>query len=212
MTNEQFSKEEAYGLTNAESHRKFYDGWADSYDSGFAVDEGYIYPEAVARRYLDLAEPGDSPVADLGCGTGLAGEYFVDSEIVIDGFDVSAGMLGQAREKGAYRRLQSTDLTQRSGSTHSVYGGLISSGTFTLGHLGPADLEICLGMARPGALCVIGINARHYEDQGFSDLFDRLAASGRVAGFRIEDASIYRAADDSQSENVAKLAVFRTGN
>ena len=204
------NRDDAYRLTDVESHRSYYDEWADSYDSGFADEEGYIYPETLARRYIDLADPSDTPVADLGCGTGLAGAAFAGSGFSVDGFDVSEGMLEQAKAKGVYRNLRIADLTRRTGLPRGEYGGLISCGTFTLGHLGPADLETSLVMARSGALCLIGINVKHYEDRGFGETFRSLAASGCIVGFRIEDAEIYRGGDVSDTVNVARLAIFRT--
>ena len=38
------SSESAYRLETPEQHRKFYDDWAESYDSGFAASKGYDYP------------------------------------------------------------------------------------------------------------------------------------------------------------------------
>ena len=204
------NKDDAYRLTDVASHRVYYDEWADNYDSGFADKEGYIYPETVARRYIDLAGPDDSPVADLGCGTGLAGTVFAGSGFSVDGFDVSEGMLGQARAKGVYRNLSIADLTRRTGLPRGQYGGLISCGTFTLGHLGPADLETSLVMARGGALCVIGINAQHFTERGFGDVLRSLEATGGIVDFRIEDANIYRDGEGGDNVNVARLAIFRT--
>lgn len=204
------NKDEAYGLTDVESHRIYYDEWADSYDSGFADEEGYIYPESVARRYIELSGPDDSPVAELGCGTGLVGAAFAGSGFSVDGFDVSEGMLGQAKAKRVYRNLMIADLTRRTGLPCGEYGGLVSCGTFTLGHLGPADLETSLVMARGGALCVIGINAQHFGERGFGDMFGSLETTGGIVDFRIEDADIYRGSDGADKVNVARLAIFRT--
>ena len=38
------SSETAYRLETPDQHRKFYDDWAESYDSGFAASKGYDYP------------------------------------------------------------------------------------------------------------------------------------------------------------------------
>ena len=203
------SRDDAYRLTDSESHRQYYDEWADSYDSEFAEEVGYIYPEAVGRRYLELARPADTPVADLGCGTGLAGLAFAGSEFDIDGFDISAGMLREASAKEVYRKLLPADLSAGEGLPRARYGGLISSGTFTLGHLGPADLENALTIARPGALCVVGINAAHFGNEGFGDRLTDLEKAGQITGFRTEQAPIYRNEDESDHVNLAKLAIFR---
>ena len=209
MGQERHSKDDAYRLADLESHKRYYDEWAESYDLTFADESGYMYPEIVANRFLELAGPEDTPVADLGCGTGLAGLAFAGTGLLIDGFDVSEGMLKQAEAKGVYRRLQTTDLTKRSGLPHRIYGGLISCGTFTLGHLGPADLETSLIMARRKALCLIGINAKHFEERGFGALLNKLEAKGDINCLRVEVEQIFSDGDMSDNINVAKLAIFR---
>ncbi len=209
MNASKHNRDDAYRLTDSESHRRYYDEWADSYDSDFAEEVGYIYPEAVGRRYLEMAGTDDTPVADLGCGTGLAGLAFADSEFDIDGFDISAGMLREAAAKEVYRHLHLVDLCAMDVLPRAEYGGLISCGTFTLGHLLPADLENALTIGSPGALCVIGINAAHFGDAGFDRLLSGLEQSGRISGYRTEDAPIYSSEDDSDRINLARLAIFR---
>ena len=65
--------------------------------------------EALAR-----ANPGlESPVVDLGCGTGLSGEALRAAGFAdVDGYDFSEGMLALARKKNCYREIINTDLSQ----------------------------------------------------------------------------------------------------
>ena len=203
------SKDGAYKLKDVSAHREYYDEWAESYDTGFVEEVGYIYPQVVGQRFIELAAAGDSPVADLGCGTGLAGRAFAGTGFEIDGFDVSEGMLEQARAKGFYRDLRVADLTRQEGLPVRKFGGLISCGTFTLGHLGPADLEVSLVMARANALCVIGVNASHYREQGFASHLQSLNDKNMISGFRAEEVQIYENEDNSESINRALLVIFR---
>ena len=204
------SAEAAYALDDAESHRKFYDAWANDYDSGFVQSAGYIYPEEVARRYLALATPADTPIVDIGCGTGLIGEFFRNTDLEIDGYDISPGMLEKARARQIYHDLIEADLTSHADLPVHRYGGVVSCRTFTLGHLGPAELAKALGMARFGALCVIGINARHYEDAGFDHFFDVLRYSSVGGLISREIGPIYDSGDfPATNENLARYAVFR---
>ncbi len=202
-------RDEAYRLGGPDEHRRHYDSWAETYDSEFADAVGYIYPDAVAGRFLLLADSGDRPVADLGCGTGLAGVPFAGTGIAIDGFDISPGMLREAREKNVYRELRTADLTNPQGLPAGGYGGLISCGTFTLGHLGPPALKNGLRMARAGALCIIGINSEHFASAGFERFFAELGDRGAVDGLRFEEVPIYAAKDGAEEVNVGRLAVFR---
>ncbi len=204
------SREGAYELENGSEHRRFYDDWAPSYDIEFARAEGYVYPEAVAARFLESANPGDDPVADIGCGTGLLGEALSGSPHAVDGFDISPGMLRQTARKRVYGKLEELDLLDRESRPIASYGGLVSCGTFTIGHLGPAGMENSLALARPGALCVFGINARHFEAAGFKEFFCSLYREGRATEAEFDTVQIYsseRALSDSV--NLAKIAVFR---
>ena len=54
-------------------------------------------------------QPGDT-ILDLGCGTGLCGELLRPLVDAIDGIDLSAAMLEQARGRGIYRHLERHEL------------------------------------------------------------------------------------------------------
>ncbi|MDE0305879.1 MAG: methyltransferase domain-containing protein [Albidovulum sp.] len=204
-------RETAYTLETGPEHRRYYDGWAPSYDTKFADAEGYVYPAAVASRFLEIADAGDSPVADIGCGTGLVGTKFKGAAFEIDGFDISPGMIREAEKKGVYGKLVELDLLDRKDLPVDKYGGLVSCGTFTLGHLGPDGLMNSLVLAKRGALCVFGINARHFEQAGFEEFLRRLCREGRTTAPQIETVRIYDSTtDDADLVNLAKLAIFRT--
>jgi predicted TPR repeat methyltransferase len=49
-------------------------------------------------------------VIDLGCGTGLCGSLVTAHADAVDGVDLSAAMLEQARKRGVYRQLTHDDL------------------------------------------------------------------------------------------------------
>ncbi len=196
-TNSKHSVKQAYELKDPRAHQNYYDEWADSYDSEMLNVEGYIYTETTALRYIELALNDDTPVADLGCGTGLAGLPFLESDLVVDGFDLSQKMLAEARKKGCYRNLLKADLTNLRGVAKGHYGGLISCGTFTLGHLGVDAMEASLDLARPGALCVIGINSQHYFEVGFDNKFKNLTTNSKI-----EEVPIYIDSDQTKPVNV----------
>ena len=203
-------RDTAYSLGDPAAHRRHYDDWAPSYDDDFAGSVGYVYPANLAECFLEFAEPGDQPAADLGCGTGLIGERLSGRGFEIDGFDISPGMLEVAAEKGVYRQLLTADLTSPRGLKTGGYGSLLSCGTFTLGHLGPDELDNALTMARPGALCVIGINLRHFREAGFKEFFDCRSAEQTLDVRQFRDVGIYSDEDPSKEVNLARMAVFRT--
>jgi SAM-dependent methyltransferase len=100
-----------------------------------------------------LAGGGTGPVLDVGAGTGLVGAALrgLGWAGEIDGIDLSPQMLDQAREKQVYRDLIEADVT-RPLPLPGGYNGVVSSGTFTHGHVGPEALGPMLAVAAPGVL------------------------------------------------------------
>ena len=63
--------ENAYKLSTPEDNVDFYNAFASSYDADFADTLGWHYPAGIAAAYRDAATAADTPIADIGCGTGL---------------------------------------------------------------------------------------------------------------------------------------------
>ncbi len=108
----------------------------------------------------------------------------------------------------AYRRLIEADLTGPIDLHTGSYGGVVSSGAFTHGHLGPDALSELLRVVRPGAVGVIGVNASIFESNGFMDRFERYAADGVIDDLEIQRRQVYEDADDSNADHFAQIAVF----
>ncbi len=215
--NGQIGLSEAYSVESPDDNRSLYAKWADTYESEFTVPRRYIYPRAAAELlYERLSGPG--PVLDAGCGTGLVGEQLrVLGVAVVDGFDISVGMLAKARAKTStdgrpvYRKTVEVDLTGPVDVASDTYSGIISTGTFTHGHVGPDGIAELLRIARPGACCVIGVNASIFESEGFKDRFEHYAAEGLITGFEVHLRQVYEGADGSDPNHMAEIAVFSVG-
>ena len=78
----------------------------------------------------------------------------------------------------AYRNLIEADLTQTIDIPDDTYAGIISTGAFTHGHLGPDALNELVRVAIPSAVCAIGINEHFYAEQGFDQLVRRTVERG----------------------------------
>ena len=93
-----------------------------------------------------------------------------------------------------------------------IYRGVVSSGTFTHGHVGPAGLNGLLDVALPGALFALSINAAVYRRDGFDRAF--AALSGRITEPSLIDVRIYGAgattADPTHAEDRALIALFHS--
>jgi len=197
--------EAAYALETPEDNIRLYADWAQTYDSGFAVEMDYILPAQVAR-ILRTAYRGTGPVLDVGAGTGLLAEA-LGPGLIVDALDISSEMLDIARGKGLYRACFVGDLTVGVDVPEGGYDAVVSSGTFTHGHLGPEAIEGVLALANAGAVCVLSVNEAHYEAQGFAAKMAALAP--RIRGLTAEVVAIYGAgADPAHAGDRARVLVF----
>ncbi len=208
------SLSEAYSVESPEDNRALYAKWADTYESDFTVPRRYIYPRSAAELLCGRFS-GSGPVLDAGCGTGLVGEHLRDLGVaVVDGIDISVEMLAKARAKTAadgrpvYRKTFDVDLTGPVDIASDTYSGIISTGTFTHGHVGPDGIAELLRIARPGACCVIGVNASIFEPDGFKDRFERYATDGAINGLNVHLLQVYEGANSSDPDQMAQIAVF----
>ena len=198
--------EGAYALKTTDDARRLYAGWAETYDSDFAAANDFVLPGVVARAFA--ARGGTGPVLDFGCGTGLAGVGLAAQGISpVDGADLSPEMLAIAGAKGAYRSLIEGDVLAGYDPPHGLYAGLVSSGTFTHGHVGPDALGKLLPLTAPGALFVLSINTQHYHDAGFADAFAALKPAITEVEL-ITERNYGPKATGSHKDDTCQLAIF----
>ena len=137
MSEQEPSLHNAYALKTPEDSIRLYADWAKSYDEQFAEASGYVLPEVTAKEFLSGG--GRGPVLDVGAGTGLLGVLLNAAGVrVLDATDISQEMLEQASRKDVYRDTIQADLTVGVSVPADSYAGIVSSGTFTHGHVGPA--------------------------------------------------------------------------
>lgn len=212
MSNENSGKdllENAYRLQSPDDNIAYYDKLADVYDGEFADGLGYALPGAIAERYKQLGMDTDTPVADVGCGTGLLAEAIDSSELVIDGLDISDAMLKQAEQKKRYRHLHSVDLTQPLATSIKNYGAVLSSGTFTHGHLGPDAMVRLLDIAKGGALFILSINKEHFGRLGFEAAIGALVSEKQISDLRTSELNIYSVIGHEHSNDKGLIVSFR---
>jgi len=75
---------------------------------------GYCVPQLLFEAAMAVLDPGvvGFEVLDLGCGTGLCGEWFRPLARRLVGVDLSAGMLANARRRGCFDELICRELTE----------------------------------------------------------------------------------------------------
>jgi SAM-dependent methyltransferase len=201
--------ENAYKLATPDDNAEYYDAFASTYDMEFADELGWHYPAAIAEVYRHACTTTDSPIADIGCGTGLVASALDFPRDQIDGIDISAEMLGIAEEKQLYRALYEVDLTKSLDLIANDYGAVLSAGTFTSGHLGPEPLEALLDMARNDALFVIGVKKAFYQEAGFEPVLRDLEARGLIKSLKVAEVPMYAKAGHDHSADTAFALVYR---
>jgi SAM-dependent methyltransferase len=205
-----YNKDDAYKLLTSDGHRNYYNEWAKTYDKDFVEKTNYIYPCEISKEIIKRAKGKQLTVADIGCGTGLIGVHLHPTGWDIDGFDISQGMLKEAELKNVYKNLICLDLRKEENFPDRRYSALISSGTFTHGHLGPDILTKTLKLCQKDAICVIGVNAEHYVLQGFSSTLSALESQRIITDFETCSVPIYSEKNVPDRErNLADLCIFR---
>ena len=114
-----------------------------------------------------------------------------------------------AKEKGLYRRLYEVDLTGDLSAIDNAYGAVVSAGTFTFGHLGPAPLRGLLRIARPGAIFIIGVNRAHFEKEHFAEILEDMAIQGETGPVALDDIAMYAKPGHAHSDDRALVLQFR---
>jgi SAM-dependent methyltransferase len=201
--------ENAYKLQTPDDNKAYYDAFAATYDTDFASSLGWAYPQAIASVYHAHATAEDVPIADIGCGTGLVAQALNLAPERIDGIDISEAMLDVAKGKGLYRRVILADLLADLTPILNDYGGVVSAGTFTAGHLGPEPPAALLRIARPNALFVIGVNRIFYETAGFDAPLRALEAKGAISAVQAIEVPMYGKAGHDHSGDTAFVLCYR---
>jgi SAM-dependent methyltransferase len=219
--------DDAYALVTPQDSRQLYARWAATYESDFVALNRYVIPDRVAEVFADAAGrvdgSVDGPVLDVGCGTGLVAVALVRDaaadgvDWVIDGVDISPEMLAVAAAKirpdgrPLYRHLFEADLTAPVDIADGSYAAVISAGTFTHGHLGPAALSTLIRFGRPGALFAIGINAEHFAAMGFAGHLATELAAGTIRDLEPTTVEMYLPESEHYGATAVVVVFHRAG-
>lgn len=163
-----------------------YDKWAATYNDEVGDEaQSYVAPVLVAQaaiKYKSSKSAADSVILDAGCGTGLVGQALaMGGAKAIDGIDLSAPMLGVARDTGVYRNLAQADMTRPLEQEDETYDTVVCVGTFTLGHVGPDPaLRELIRVTRTNGIVVATILDEIWIPHGFKAEVEKLQAEGLV--------------------------------
>ena len=103
--------QDAYSLVTPGDSINLYRTWASTYDSDFAIQNDYRSPFEIAKYFDKYSNNNDTPILDVGAGTGLVGECLKSFSKEIDAPDISPEMLEIARLKNCYSKIIEADVT-----------------------------------------------------------------------------------------------------
>ena len=175
MSKKQIGYDDAYSLKTPKDSIKLYKKWAQTYDQDFAFKSNYLSPNKICNYYNMHARSTDTPILDVGAGTGLVGEclYKTGNKKII-GIDISSEMLDQAKLKKCYSSVVEGDVTKKIPLKNDSFGAVVSAGTFTHGHVGPNAFDELLRITKPGGLFVLSINSKVFIKDGFKEKFIKM--------------------------------------
>ena len=182
------SLQNAYDLKSPDDNIKLYSVWAETYDISFIDDMQYELHFAVAEEFV--LNGGKGLILDVGAGTGAVAEALLQkAKFCIEATDISKEMLKVADSKNIYKRSFFSDLTKEIPVTNSSYDGVVSSGTFTHGHVGPSSISELVRITKPGGLITISINEKHWISLNFESEVEKL--NQYIRNYTLKKISIY---------------------
>ena len=189
----------ARSLSTTEEAAVLYDDWAATYDRDVFGVLGVTGSQRIAELFAEFVPERATDVLDLGCGTGAVGcQLHRHGFGVVDGVDLSRAMLEVAAKTGVYRHLTVMDLTlPKPVGEGTKYGGAVSAGTFTTGHVGPAAIGQITNLLRPGATVAWVIAV---------PVWDSFAVALYVSGYEVVHQSIEPIRANGPRESVMVVA------
>ena len=188
--------DEAYHLENEAGMVEFYRKWAQDYDRQMLDELGYTSPQTLAGMLADQLDDRSAKIFDIGCGTGLTCVPLAAlGYTFLDGIDLSPDMVRVAAERGIYRELLVGDVTRTLDRDDASYDGVISTGTFTHGHVGPEPLDEIFRILKPGGVLACTVHGDLWESMGFRASFADLLDSGTAEQLYQEFLPYYRDRD-----------------
>jgi ubiquinone/menaquinone biosynthesis C-methylase UbiE len=161
----------------------------------------------VGETYHGLG--GGPKVLDIGAGTGALAEVMVPlGPYDMDATDISQQMLDVAAQKDLYRRVFWSDVTDALPVDDATYDGVVSSGTLTLGHVGPEAIGELLRVTKTGGHIVISVNEHHWHALHFERALDAMAE--QYDTYETRTVAIYGdSADHEHKDDLARALIIK---
>jgi MFS family permease len=195
-----------YGAADLDELRAEYDRIAPSYDVGVGEAMGYASPRAVTAVAERLLER-DAHILDAGAGTGLLGEELSRAGFKrVDGFDMSARMLGEAARKGVYGDLRAGTLGSRLDYETAAFDGVLVCGVLTTRHAPATSLDELVRVTRRGGHVIFTLRSDQ-DVPGFADKIGELERARRWQ--QVERGEEFQALPGGEPEVRVRVWAFR---
>ena len=199
--------ERVYAAGSTAENQRIYDDWAESYDDDVSSG-GYAYAPMAAGLFGRHVAPGETPVLDAGCGSGIIGATLARLGYAnLTGIDLSDGMLRAAGAKGVYRDLRQRVLGEPLDFEDGAFQAVVCTGVFTPGHAPPESLDELVRTTAKGGLLIFSCTEAALTEGGFQARIDALADAGLWT--RIDTAGPVTALPQAAIQHDAMFFVYR---
>jgi predicted TPR repeat methyltransferase len=184
---------QAFDLVDEESHVEFYRKWAADYDHEMLVNLDYTSHSTVASLLIENLPEKTSRILDIGCGTGLTCTLLHEQGYTnLEGIDLSADMLAVAENRNIYQSLFTGDLNLPLDIESNSYDAVLSSGTFTHGHVGADPLDEVVRTLKPDGILAITVHRDLWQSHGFESKLKSLVSSDTILPITLEEGPYYK--------------------
>jgi predicted TPR repeat methyltransferase len=191
-----------------------FDQYAQDFERSLVGKLNYRGPQMILQALLASGFQRAGSALDLGCGTGLMGEVLRPHCERLTGYDISAGMLSQARSKQVYDVLEKHDIAHLAvnGRLHDL---IVAADVFI--YLGALERVVawCAGSLHPAGHLAFTVEAgtnpvELRESRRFAHSQGYVADLLRDAGFASVEiqAGVIR---QDRGEDVSSLCVVASG-
>lgn len=149
--------------------KDLFDGFSESFDAKLAMLE-YRAPELLAAMADDIlgADGRGLHVLDAGCGTGLLAPLIRHRCRILEGVDLSPGMLAKARPRKLYDELIEAELTAFLQSRRATYDVVFSADTLCYFGALDAAAKAAFDALNPGGWLLFSVENNEDQEHGFA--------------------------------------------
>ena len=134
--------------------RALFHQYAPQFEKSLLGNLAYRVPGEMAALVLAHKEKGFSHILDLGCGTGLAAQFFKGRGAAMTGVDLAPGMIREARAKNLYTLLHEAKIENFLAATEERYDLVLAADLFVyIGDVATIFKQIATVMTNGGFYC-----------------------------------------------------------